>query len=74
MNNGEKTSFHHLGLIYHVTEFDDSKIKMDICDLDVSGAEWIELDKNEKMTPFVKRVCTEFRKKILTKVLRGSYG
>ncbi len=64
VKEGEEKSFHHLGLVYHVTEFRDSGLKLDICEEDVLGAAWISLNKSDAMTPFVKRVCCEFAGKI----------
>ncbi len=69
--DGERIAFHHLGLIYEVTEFDDSKFESDRCEEDVSGAHWDNLNEIDVMTPFAKRICRDLRQQIFTAVLTG---
>lgn len=67
--NGELVSFYHLGLLYVVTEFDDSNFQADLCEEDVTGAHWDNLNAIDVMTPFARHVTRELRQKIFTDVL-----
>ena len=74
MSYGEEENekcLHHLGLIYHVTEFEDSGLKMDICEADVAGALWVRLGSEEGLTPFARRACVEFRNKVFSDLFDG---
>lgn len=57
-DNGDNISMHHIGLVYSVLDFDDSKILSDIKEADSGGARWYDIKdlKEEELSPFANRV------------------
>ncbi len=53
-DDGEEETLTHIGKIYEVTDFDDTKFNNSIDGEDVSGAEWVDLRsiKLEQLSPF----------------------
>ncbi len=60
---GERINMHQVGIIHHVTDFDDSNLIEDMHDQDSNGAVWISLKDCdlETLSPFAQQVVTNLK-------------
>lgn len=63
-DNGENISMHHIGLVYLVSDFDDSNILSDIKEADSGGTRWYDINilKGKDLSPFANYVISKIRK------------
>jgi 8-oxo-dGTP diphosphatase len=61
----QKICFYHRGLLYLVTEYDDSTLKSTVAFEDSLGAQWYEITalEDQQLTPFAADVVTYLLKK-----------
>lgn len=53
--------FHQVGMLYEVTEYDDSQWNSMINEEDVDGSVWVPVTEDIPLTPFAKRVFQQRR-------------
>lgn len=61
--NEQAISFHHLGLIYNISKFDEDNFSSRICKEDVAGCKWVSVFDENILTPFAKHIIQQISQK-----------